>query len=118
MHPNTPALLADLVTAADRMIKAEDAFVHPQCEPGHLAALLAGIQDLHRKPAEGERLIDDVTVWLAQALHNAAREGRHGAPKKWIELARCFVPFVRSDLAAAIGAAHLPDAPDGMGRPA
>ena len=110
MHPRAPYLLIDLVDAADRFIKADDAFDHPVCRPDKIAGLLAEVRELAAKPSDDpERVLNDVTLWLAQALDHVAREGAFGATKKWIELARCFLPFVRTDLALAIGAGHLPD---------
>jgi len=110
LHPRTPFLLIDLVAVAERFIKADDAWLHPTCQPEKIAALLAEVRELAAKPSDDDRkLINDVTLWLAQSLDHIAREGKHGETKKWMLLARDFLVFVRGDLAEACGMAHLPD---------
>jgi hypothetical protein len=108
MHPRTSDVLSKLVAAADRMIKADRPADYAE-ELEHFDKLLAEVKALRDLPTD-DGLFDDATVWLAQALRNAAREGVAGDCKKWIELAKCLLPWVRTDLAEAIGAAHLPAA--------
>lgn len=109
MHPRTPLLLIDLMAAHDAFAAADAPVRNEAYSAQKLNALRLELIELSKK-ADDKPLIDDCTIWLAQALTNVALYGVAGGAKKWIELAKCFAPFVRTDLAVAIGAAHLPDA--------
>lgn len=106
MHPRAPDVLTALCAAAQTMIRAD----RPRGYEDDLRAcsrLMVEIADLRKMPDEdGEHLIDDATLWLAQALRNAEREGPHGDCQKWIRLAECFLPWVQADLAIAIERRH------------
>lgn len=109
MHPRTRDLLLELVTAADAMVKADRPLGMLE-EQQRFDRLLIETTYISRLPAVDEvRMVDDATVMLSQCLRNAEREGPHGDAKKWIEIAKGFLPWVRADLALAIGASHLPD---------
>jgi hypothetical protein len=105
MHPRTPELLSQLIGAAESLIR-NDAPRGTDEDFRNIERLYAEVTALRARPADGERFIDDATVWLAQALRNAEREGPLGEAKKWIEIARCMLPWVRADLALALARAR------------
>lgn len=113
MHPRTPKLLSELIAIGDLFLRADKAFEPlPFIDAARFDSLDRELREIHDKPDDGsEKLIDDVTFWLVKALRHAAAD-RHGVSKKWVELAKSLMPFVRTDMAAAIGAAHLPDRGD------
>ncbi len=104
MHPRTPQLLSSLVAMGDRLVRTDE--LRGEDALRNVEQLLAEAHELRALPDPEEKLIDEVTLWLAQAIRNAEREGPFGEPKKWIELARCFLPWVRADFAVALDLAR------------
>lgn len=125
MKPRAVAMLERLIARADQMVRDQDArklrssaevSIELHQIAGELGALLS-------EPAEnGHAGFDETATMLADCLvHLNNRGGPLGDSEhatRWAALAKCFLPMVRTDWAVAIGAAHLPDAPDYISRKA
>jgi hypothetical protein len=90
-------LLNDLANLAQAMLQP----IPPYGMGDGLARLRLEVTAAAQRPCEGERLVDDAAVMLAQTLTLIARDRDD---ERWRIIARALLPIVRDDIVRALAA--------------